>query len=246
MDSPLPSFSRIRSTVMRVPTTTGLPIITFGSETISNSLIVPLPDPDSIRAPTSSASHADGANASAQRPDASIASVRSVGARCWAAVVGSFDDLICSHSQRWWNRQSDGPRGLHVDDQFELGGLLNRKIARPSSLQNPVNEFCRLAEVLSPTRSVRHQGTFARSPVFSIHRRQTALRSKLHDPGTELNVEWARNDHGGVDALSARVSERMREVVGCTYCDRDDDDFKIGGYAFQRIQLLAVGYIVRV
>src|SRR5437870_13247921 len=40
MDSPLPSFSRIRSTVTRVPATTGFPIITLGSETIMGSLIV--------------------------------------------------------------------------------------------------------------------------------------------------------------------------------------------------------------
>src|SRR5207253_6764643 len=40
MDSPLPSFSRIRSTVTRVPATTVFPIITLGSETIMGSLIV--------------------------------------------------------------------------------------------------------------------------------------------------------------------------------------------------------------
>src|SRR5713226_979155 len=49
MDSALPSFSRTRSTVMRVPATTGLPIITLGSETINGSLIVSL-QPDSTRA----------------------------------------------------------------------------------------------------------------------------------------------------------------------------------------------------
>jgi len=48
------------------------------------------------------------------------------------------------------------------------------------------------------------------------------LRSKLHDPGTGLNVERIRNDHDGVGALSTRVSERLREVVGSTYRDRDD------------------------
>src|SRR5439155_22175787 len=40
MDSPLPNFSRIRSTVTRVPATTGFPIITLGSDTIMGSLIV--------------------------------------------------------------------------------------------------------------------------------------------------------------------------------------------------------------
>jgi hypothetical protein len=37
MDSPAASFSRISSTVMRVPATTGLPIMTAGSETINGS-----------------------------------------------------------------------------------------------------------------------------------------------------------------------------------------------------------------
>ena len=41
MDSPLAIFSRIRSTVMRVPAITGLPIITAGSEVISFWLIWP-------------------------------------------------------------------------------------------------------------------------------------------------------------------------------------------------------------
>src|SRR6267378_59394 len=162
----------------------------------------------------------------------------------WAAVCGSFDDLICSQTHRGWNRQSDRLRGPHVDNQFKLHRLLNRKIAWVGSLQNPVNELCRLSEVAGPTRSVRHQGTFARSAVFSIHRRQTALLSELHDLGAELDVERVRNDHDSVGTLGTRLSEPARDVVGSVYRDRDDDDSEIGGRAVQRIQLLPVRYVV--
>jgi hypothetical protein len=80
MDSPLPSFSRIKSTVRRVPATTGLPIMTFGFATIigthhSVSRRITLPD----RLPaTHEGERARSAAGGEQRepPD------------CWSALLG--------------------------------------------------------------------------------------------------------------------------------------------------------------
>ena len=41
----------------------------------------------------------------------------------------SLNHLIRPLQKRWRDRQADGLGGLEVDDQFELGGLFDRKIA---------------------------------------------------------------------------------------------------------------------
>src|SRR5215467_12632918 len=51
-----------------------------------------------------------------------------------------LDHLIRSQQQRLRDRQPQRLRGLHVDDEFELGGLLDGKIAGLGSFEDLVDE----------------------------------------------------------------------------------------------------------
>jgi hypothetical protein len=48
----------------------------------------------------------------------------------------SFDHLVSATKQRFWKCDAERPRGFHVDDQFDAGGLLNRQISRLLPLEN--------------------------------------------------------------------------------------------------------------
>jgi hypothetical protein len=67
---------------MRVPATTGLPIITVGSETIIGSLIVDLLPVTLAASPHASEKRADRANAGAQQPGLALLAPAAEAA-CW-------------------------------------------------------------------------------------------------------------------------------------------------------------------
>jgi len=54
-------------------------------------------------------------------------------------AAASLDRLIRPQQQRRRNREAERLRGLEVDDQLELGGLLDGKISRLGALQDPVD-----------------------------------------------------------------------------------------------------------
>src|SRR5690349_14134635 len=55
-------------------------------------------------------------------------------------AVSSFDDSIGSQQQRRRDRQAERLCGLQIDDQLELRGLLDGKIARLRALQDSVDK----------------------------------------------------------------------------------------------------------
>jgi hypothetical protein len=53
-----------------------------------------------------------------------------------------LDHLIGAREQRRWHLEAERLRGLEIDDQLELGRLLDRKIGGFGALQNLVNVSC--------------------------------------------------------------------------------------------------------
>jgi hypothetical protein len=53
--------------------------------------------------------------------------------------LGLFNYLVGAGEGRRRDSQAERPRGFGVDDEFECGRLLNRKISRLSSLQDAVD-----------------------------------------------------------------------------------------------------------
>src|SRR5947207_7872718 len=95
-------------------------------------------------------------------PKKSFETARSNGEVGWIAEVRCaggrlFNDLIGAGEQRRRYRDAKRLRGIQVNDQLEAGGLLDRKIARLSALQNLVHHFGGLSTLAGQTGPVGHQ-----------------------------------------------------------------------------------------
>ena len=74
----------------------------------------------------------------------------------WAQIRPgpSLDHLIRPLQERGRDREVEGLRGLEVDHQLELGGLLHGEIARPGALQNTVDITCCAPELVAEIGSI--------------------------------------------------------------------------------------------
>jgi hypothetical protein len=93
-----------------------------------------------------------------------------------------LDHLVRPEQQRRRDGQPEGLRRLQVDDELELGGLLDREVARLGALQDLIDLGGGPPEVLPSVGPVRHEATGLRVLLHRIHRRQAALCRQLHDP----------------------------------------------------------------
>src|SRR4030095_4996282 len=112
----------------------------------------------------------------------------SIGLSIVASFVSLLDHLIRPRQQRRRDRQAERLGGLEVDDQLELGGLLDRKVSRLRPLENAI-DIARHAPVhVREAYAVGHEAAVA--DVFSelVHGRQTVARSQV-DEKTPVCVE---------------------------------------------------------
>src|SRR6185503_14869337 len=92
-----------------------------------------------------------------------------------------LDHLIGPLSERLGDYEAEGLRGLEVDDELELRGLLDRNVSGPGTFQNLVHEDGRLSVHVSEIRAIAHQSPGLGECGPPVYRRQAALRSKRHD-----------------------------------------------------------------
>src|SRR5262249_50439192 len=93
----------------------------------------------------------------------------------------SFYDLIRSQQQRRRGSEAESLRGLDVDDQLILGGLLHGYIGGLGTFQNLVHEACRSAEQVRIARRIGHEPTCLHHLPVWVHGRQPTLLCELHD-----------------------------------------------------------------
>src|SRR5262245_24277357 len=120
------------------------------------------------------------------------------GAGAGGAVTsaGSLDDFVRPGQDGGRDRQSEGTRGLEVEDQLELRRLLDRQVRRPCALQDAVDVRRRTAVHVVEVRTVRHEAAEQRVRLQPVHGRQPVLVSERDDASiVGFHHEWIPTDH---------------------------------------------------
>src|SRR6266478_8134839 len=71
--------------------------------------------------------------------------------------TASLDHLIGAAEERNRYREAKRLGGLHVDDQLDLGGLLDRQVGGLLALENPASVDAGQTELVRTVASVAHQ-----------------------------------------------------------------------------------------
>src|SRR4249920_492219 len=69
----------------------------------------------------------------------------------------SFNHLVGAARKRQWKGEPERPGGFEIDDQLDFCGLLNRKIGRFGSLENPARVNANASVCIGETGPVAHQ-----------------------------------------------------------------------------------------
>src|SRR5215467_4716356 len=93
-----------------------------------------------------------------------------------------LDHFIRPRQQRLRDRQAKGFGGLEVDDQLELGGLLDRQVAGLGALEDLVDIDGGASGLLEEVRYIRHQATLTSVVLVLEHRGEPELNRPVQDP----------------------------------------------------------------
>jgi hypothetical protein len=75
-------------------------------------------------------------------------------AACAGCINPSFNDLIGAGEEHWWDYEAKLLRGLEVNDQPELGWLLERRVALIGAFENAINVAGRVTEYVDEVSTV--------------------------------------------------------------------------------------------
>src|SRR5713101_1966184 len=80
---------------------------------------------------------------------------------CRGTLAGPrlLDDLVGADQERLGNGQAEGFSGLEVDEQLELGGLLDGKVGRLGTLENLVDVDGGATPHIDAARPIANQAT---------------------------------------------------------------------------------------
>src|SRR5437870_7409968 len=107
-----------------------------------------------------------------------------------ATLRRSLDDLIRPPQHRRRDREAERLRGLEVDHQLELGGLLHRKIAWLGASKDLVHVHGCAPQYVWDARPICHEATSIDRLPPCVNRRQPALCRKIaHPPSLIHEIE---------------------------------------------------------
>ena len=89
-----------------------------------------------------------------------------------------FDHLIGAGEQCWGNVKADCLGGFQVNDEIELGSLLDREVARFFALEDAAGIDAGLAIRIEEARPVAHQPAGRREIANGVDRRQFLVYRK--------------------------------------------------------------------
>src|ERR1700674_3827926 len=121
-------------------------------------------------------------------------------ARRYAHLVGrlklpsgiSFDHLVGSCEQRWWNGETDGFRGPEVDHELVLDRPLHGQVARLIAFENPIDVRNGLLHVRIDGKAVRYQAAAFCQDRIAGNRREAKSEGLGIDAIPVLGSEWVR------------------------------------------------------
>src|SRR5215472_12498480 len=90
-------------------------------------------------------------------------------------IASLLDQLVGTAEQSRWDFEAKSRRGPKIDDQLEMGWLLDRQVGWFGALQDFVNVDCSLAKKVDISRRVGHQPAFLGEPPRHRHRRHSML-----------------------------------------------------------------------
>src|SRR3954465_3893539 len=86
------------------------------------------------------------------------------------------NDIICLQQDRLGYDQPYGFRGPEIEHEVELGGLLNRQIARLGTLEDLVHIRGRSVPVIHRVSPIGHESAFVSESSIAVHRRKAGFR----------------------------------------------------------------------
>src|SRR5438105_5017653 len=94
----------------------------------------------------------------------------------------SLDHLVRAQQDRLRDRETKGLRGLKVDHQVELRGLLDRQIGGLRSFEDLVHIGRRTTKQRDIARRIRQQSPSVNILPVWVHRWQPQFRYEINDP----------------------------------------------------------------
>src|SRR5438094_1074538 len=131
----------------------------------------------------------------------------------WTANADLFDDLIRPQQQRLWNRQPKSLRGLEVDDEFELGWLLDGKVGGLRALEDLVHIDRRTSIEVTILRPIRHEITSLGVTLDPVHGWQATVHRELRDAAPLVIEHWLGEYHQAVDSRLADGDEGAVDFI---------------------------------
>src|SRR5439155_7034982 len=104
----------------------------------------------------------------------------------WPRAGLSFNHLVRAAKERKREGEAERLSGLHVDDQLDPGGLLNRQVGRLSAFENPADILA--DDDIHATAAIAHEAAgFDGSAILVYRRHSIASRQcdKLICPGAD-------------------------------------------------------------
>src|SRR5688572_2066503 len=133
-------------------------------------------------------------------------------ARPPARQVRSFYDAIGAQQERLGNGHPDGAGGLEVQDEIQLGGLLEGQVSRPGALEDPVDEARGSPVQVDTIGPVRHEGADLDDLQHAGGNRHSVLQPELGDLRADGTKEWVVLKDHRTGAPSHRGPEGALEV----------------------------------
>jgi hypothetical protein len=96
--------------------------------------------------------------------------------------VNHFYDLVRPRQRRPRDREAEGLGDLHVDDQLELGGLLDGQVTRMSALDDLVDVGRSASKAVTKRGTIEHETSCIYVLLQPVHRWYSARCCRARDP----------------------------------------------------------------